>query len=160
MAWASAVDVYALTGATVTDAQVDQATSVIELTSGGRMARLDPAYLSERNLDWLRRAVAYQAAWIASQPDYFTRMDVSSMTQDGIAAAFRPDGLILSPLARRCLKRLSWRGVRTMTPSINRTPDRAGSRFSSAPDLPDVASGGYAYGVPDLDDDALPWSPM
>jgi hypothetical protein len=161
MTWADAVDVKALTGAVVTDALIDQATAVIELTGGGRLAKLDPAYVSERNLDWLRRAVCYQAAFMADQPDYFARMDVSSLNQDGIQATLKGDSLILAPLARRCLKRLSWRGVRTITPSINRTTDRPGYRTSNAPDLPDVpSSGGFGGFGASLMDDELPWGPM
>jgi hypothetical protein len=154
--WATAVDVKALTGVTVSDTLIDQATAVIELTGGGRLARLDPAFVSERNFDWLRRAVCYQAAFMAGRPDYFEAADVSSLTQDGVSAQLKGDSLILAPLARRCLKRLSWRGVRTITPSINRTTDRPGYRTSNAPDLPDVAVG---YGV-GLADDELDWGPM
>lgn len=142
--WATAVDVKALTGATVSDALIDQATGVIELTSGGRLARLDPEHVSERNFDWLRRAVSYQAAWMDAHPDYFERMDVADLDQDGVVATFRPDSLVLAPLARRCLKRLSWRGVRTIRPGASSTA------------LPGAAIG-YGAGLPD---DALPWRPL
>lgn len=114
MAWASAEDVQNLTGKVVDDTVVQQATGIIEMTSGGRVASMTTVNVSARNLDWLRRAVAYQAAFMVEYPDYFSRQDVSAMTQDGASATFRADGLVLSPLARRCLKRLSWRGVRTM----------------------------------------------
>jgi hypothetical protein len=142
--WADAVDVKALTGATVSDSLIDQATGVIELTSGGRLARLDPAHVTGRDFDWLRRAVCYQAAWMASQPDYFERLDVADLDQDGVVATFKADGLVLAPLARRCLKRLSWRGVRTIRPGASTTL------------LPGAAIG-YGAGLPD---DDLPWRPM
>jgi hypothetical protein len=156
-AWATVDDVKRLTGKDLTGDAIDQATAVIELTGGGRLAKLDPAYVSERNFDWLRRAVCYQAAFMDAHPDYFERMDVASLSQDGVSASLKGDSLILAPLARRCLKRLSWRGVRTITPSINRTTDRAGYRTSNAPDLPDVASIGFGAS---LIDDELPWGPM
>jgi hypothetical protein len=73
--WATTQDVRDLTGVTVTDAQVMMATAVIETDGGARLVKLDDKYVSDRNLDWLRRAVAYQAAWMIAHPDYFTRMD-------------------------------------------------------------------------------------
>lgn len=155
--WATAQDVQSLTGKVVDDLVVLQAQAVIELTSGGRVASLDSTLLSTRNLDWLRRAVSYQAAWMVDQPDLFTRMDVSTMSQDGASATIRRDGLVLAPLARHCLKRLSWRGMRTIKPSINRTNDRAGYRFSDAPDLPGSVQSAYTSSA--YDDD-LPWEGM
>lgn len=114
MVWCTAADVQALTGKVVGDEDVAQATGIIELTSGARVASFTTTSISNRNLDWLRRAVAYQAAWMVEHPDYFSRDDVSTFTQDGTSAAYRPDGLVLAPNARRCLKRLSWRGMRTV----------------------------------------------
>ncbi len=116
MVWATAEDVQALTGKVVGDDVIQQATGVIELSQGGRLAALDSTTVSGRNLDWLRRAVAYQAAWMVDQPGSFERMDVTTSTQDGASATMKPDALVLAPLARRCLKRLTWRGMRTIQP--------------------------------------------
>lgn len=156
--WATTQDVRDLTGVTVTDAQVMMATAVIETDGGARLVKLDDKYVSDRNLDWLRRAVAYQAAWMIAHPDYFIRMDVANLSQDGVSATFRRDSMTLAPLAKRCLGRLSWRGTRTVTPSINRTVDRPGYRSSNAPDLPNIANV-PAYTSEDYDD-GLPWSAM
>jgi hypothetical protein len=156
--WATTQDVLDLTGVTVTDAQVAMATAVIEMDGGARLAKLDDKYVSDRNFDWLRRAVAYQAAWMVAHPDYFTRMDLVSLAQDGPSAVFRRDSMVLAPLAKRCLGRLSWRGIRTLTPSVNRTVDRPGYRTSNAPDLPNIANV-PAYTSEDYDD-GLPWEGM
>ena len=155
--WATTDDVAALTGRTVSESDVTIAIGVIELTNGGRMAALDPDWVSGRVQDWLRRAVAYQAAFMVAHPDYFERMDLKSLSQDGVSAVFKGDSITIAPLARRCLNKLPWRGTRTITPSINRTSDRAGYRDSNAPDLPDVAA--PAYTSEDFDD-ALPWQGM
>jgi hypothetical protein len=120
MAWATAEDVQQLTGKTVDDTLIDQATAVIEMTQGGRVSSLGTTTVSARNLYWLKLAVAYQAAWMDAQPDYFERMDVDTFTQDGASATLRPDGLRLAPLARTALKRLSWRGMRTIHASTGR----------------------------------------
>lgn len=156
--WATATDVAQLTGKVVQDSDVMMAQSVIEVTSGGRISAMDTTSLSARNLDWLRRAVAYQAAFMVEFPDYFTRMDMMEMSQDGASATARtPDTFVLAPLAVRCMKRFSWRGMRTIVPSINRTVDRAGYRNSNAPDLPDVQNAPYTSSIRD---DNLDWSPM
>lgn len=154
--WADEADVLRLTGRVVTADDVAQATAVIELTSGGRLAKLDAALVSERNFDWLKRAVAYQAAWMASRPDYFEAMDVSQMTQDGVSATIKADGLILAPLARRCLKRLSWRGVRTIRPTATIIGPH-GFPVGTATVLGYASPVGYGAGVPD---DELPWRSM
>lgn len=152
--WAAALDVQQLTGKVVGDDDVLQAQAVVELLGGALVTAAGASVLSTRNLDWLRRAVAYQAAFMVEYPDYFTRMDVSVFTQDGTSATIKADGLVLAPLARRCIKRLSWRGMRTLHPSINRTNDRAGYRFSDAPDLPTTETAAYTSSA--YDDD-LPW---
>jgi hypothetical protein len=155
--WATPDDVAALTGATVTDAQIADGDRRHRAHQRRPSAAMDPTWVSPRVLDWLRRAVAYQTAWILAHPDYFERMDLKSLSQDGVSAVFKGDSIILAPLARRCLNRLPWRGTRTITPSINRTADRAGYRDSNAPDLPDVAAPAYTS---DDFDDALPWQGM
>lgn len=131
MSWATTSDVQRLTGKVVQDTDVDQATGIIEIVSGADADLLDATNLSARNLKWLRYAVAYQCAFMVDHPDYFTRMDVTQMTQDGSSATLRADGLVLAPNARRCLKRLSWRGVRTVqaTGEFNRH-DRFGNLIS------------------------------
>lgn len=122
--WASVTDVADLTGATV--GSTAEAQAVIE-TLVGRTAD-SIIHISAKDLVWLKRAVAYQAAWMAGQPDLITRTEVSGSSQDGASAQYRPDAHILAPLARRALKRLSWRGnrsVRTGRMPISRPIDPA-----------------------------------
>lgn len=119
-AWAQASDVMTATGATVTDAQIVQAQAVIELRVGRTFATTlandgVTSKLRASALHWLSMAVAYQAAWMAAQPDLFTRSDIEGISQDGVVATFRgADGLTLAPLAKRALKRLKWRGPRSV----------------------------------------------
>jgi hypothetical protein len=109
--WASVSDVTEITGATVDAETLAQAQGVIELLVG-RTA--DATWIPARDLRWLRRAVAYQAAWMPSQPDLFTRTEVASSSQDGASQVYRPDSHLLAPLARRALKKLTWRGNRSV----------------------------------------------
>ena len=122
MSWATGADVAALTGTPADDEKLAQAQAqaLVELHVG-RTEALATAELSDRDLDWLRRGVAYQSAWIAGQPDLFTRLDVRQLAQDGMSTTFAPDGLVLAPLARQVLRRLSWMGG---TRSITVEPHR------------------------------------
>lgn len=109
MTWASGADVTTLTGVPADEVKLTQAQAMIELHVG-RTEELGTAEMTARDLDWLRRAVAFQAAWMAGQPDLFTRLEVQRLAQDGMSADFLSDSLTLAPMARRVLRNLSWRG--------------------------------------------------
>lgn len=112
--WATVPQVKALTRKTVTDEDIDVAEGILATLHG-----LIPGVarkVSGRDAYFLRLATAYQAAWVVANPDLFERLDVSSAGQDGQSATFKPDALVVAPLARRTLKRLSWRGVRNIGP--------------------------------------------
>lgn len=111
--WAETTDIASLVGVTVTEATRNLAAQSIEMHTGLIEAVARPA-VSGRDLYWLKLAVCYQAAWITAQPDYLERLAVSSASQDGQSAtAANPEWLTLAPLARKAIKRLSWRGTRT-----------------------------------------------
>ncbi|MBA5222226.1 hypothetical protein [Streptomyces griseoaurantiacus] len=114
--WASTADVEDITGVTVTEAQLRRAQSVIDMVSG-RTYEIHDLLVREnraRDLRWLQQAVAYQAAWMISQPDMFTRMNVTSVNQDTSQAQMGASALTLAPLARRALNRVSWMGTRSV----------------------------------------------
>lgn len=108
--WATIADVSNLTGSVVTDAQLSQANAVIELHSG-RVYSLAHANTGARDLEWMRRACAYQAAWMLSQPDMFSRMDITSV---GSGVGLKEKGLVLAPLAKQALNRVSWLKSRSL----------------------------------------------
>jgi hypothetical protein len=106
--WATAADVLSLTGATVTDAQLTQANGAIELHAG-RLYTDAAARTGTRDLEWMRRATAYQAVWMASQPDVFTRLDYTEVAKEtGAATKVTATAMTLAPLARKALARVSW----------------------------------------------------
>jgi hypothetical protein len=118
--WATIADVLALTGKVITAQTRTLAASAIE-DHTGLLEGVERTDISARDRAWLRKAVCYQAAWLLTQSDYLERNAVSAVAQDGHSAtAGNPDWLTLAPLARKCLKRLSWRGVRTVS-SAGRT---------------------------------------
>lgn len=112
MAWATEAEALALTGVTVSAAVLTQAQGVVELFSG--ITEDNTTELKTSSVRMLRAAVAYQAAWMVSQVDVTSRTDVSQLDQDGTSfTAAGPDALIVAPLARRALERLSWLRKRT-----------------------------------------------
>ena len=107
MTWATVDETLALTGVTVSTAVLTQAQGVIELFSG--ITEDNTTELAPSNTRTLRAAVAYQAAWMDGQIDVTTRTEVAQMGQDGASfTTAGPDALVLAPLARRALDRLSW----------------------------------------------------
>jgi hypothetical protein len=114
--WATLADVTAVTGKTVDAPTLALAISSIELVTG-LIAEVERVDMTRRDAYWLRQAVAFQAAWIADTPDYLERNAVASASADGQSATGEhADWLVIAPLARRALKRLSWRGTRTIRP--------------------------------------------
>lgn len=112
--WATIENVQTATGRVVTETTRNLAAQSIEMHTG-LIEGVERTDISGRDLYWLKLAVCYQAVWLLAQPDYLERNAVSSVSQDGQSAtAGNPDWLTLSPQARKCLKRLSWRGVRTV----------------------------------------------
>jgi hypothetical protein len=116
--WATIADVAMLTGKTVTDEQRTQAVATLELHVG-LIEAVEREDVSDRDRHWLKLATAYQAAWLAAQADAFERNDVAQASQDGESASFRPDAHTLAPLARKAIKRLSWRGARSIIPAAS-----------------------------------------
>lgn len=113
MAWATTSDVTTLTGATVTSGDVTLAQTVVE----AYVNRTEDAAASftARDVDTLKKAVAFQAAWLAGQPGYLTRMGATSVQQDGLSTTLtNPADMTLAPLAQRVIKNLSWMGTRTV----------------------------------------------
>lgn len=138
--WATPADVVTITGVTgvaVTDALVIQANAVIEMHAGRTYATAK-ATTGTRDAEWMKRAVAYQAAWMLSQPDMFTRLEMEAISATGRPVPIRESALTLAPLARRALKRVSWLKSRSvhvrsqwqdgMSP-ISSDPDSAGNDF-------------------------------
>ena len=115
-------EVETLTGSTVTEANITVASSIVEVHAG-RNQDVWP-HLKAADARTLKLAVAFQAAWLTAHPDALTRMDVDSMSQlDQSITPRAAESLTLAPLARRMLKRLSWRGIRSvpLTTDFQRT---------------------------------------
>ena len=106
-------EVLKLTGASVTENDVEAAATIIEVFAG-RDPEVWPK-LRERDQRHLKLAVIYQAGWMAAHPEALSMMDVDSFSQLDQSASPRDSAaLVLAPLAKRTLKRLSWKGIRSV----------------------------------------------
>jgi hypothetical protein len=105
------------TGVVVTPAQISSAQGVLGLIVGRDLGdegwRLRVPYTRDQR--HLQQAVAYQSAWLTAHPDAFTASDVAASSVDGAQQTFRDTGVVLAPLAAMALRRLSWKGSRTVT---------------------------------------------
>lgn len=111
--WATADDVLSLTNAAVTHRDIGVAQGVISTFTG-----IDDddmmAMITGRDARYLQRAVCYQAAWMVAQIDALSRTDVATLDQDGVNfQTSHRDALVLAPMAKRCIDRLSWMRTRT-----------------------------------------------
>lgn len=120
--WATPSDVAAITGQAVSDEQLVTAQMIIDLVSN-RTPDVSGSVL-KRDITWLKRAVAYQASWMVSQTDIFTRSSMANVSQDGVSGTYTSKAAIyLAPLAIRALKNVSWlrsRSLRIQSPFIDR----------------------------------------
>lgn len=109
----STADVAAVTGITPASTTVEYAKTVIESVTNTDLSVTAAAYSTAAER-WLKRAVCYQAAWMHTQPDLFSRTDVASLQQDGVSFQTRDDmSMVLAPLARIALQRVRWVGTHT-----------------------------------------------
>lgn len=134
--WAQADDVLTLTGETVTDAQVLRAQAIIDMFTARTYDALPR--IGTRDLYWLKLAVAYQAAWMLSQPDLYSRLDFATISAGSRPVQLKEDTLRIAPFASRALKRVSWlrsRALHVRSPftdgltPISSDPDSAGNDF-------------------------------
>lgn len=139
-AWCSTEEVIAITGVTVTDVQLSQAQSSIEVFCNRIFT--DAPRIRTRDLYWLGRAVAYQAAWEKNQYDLNARLDANQVQQDGIVASLNDRAMTLGPRAKGALQRCSWMRSRTI---------HVRSPLESA--------GPYGNALSDASDDHQSWAP-
>lgn len=113
-AWATVTDVLTITRTVVTNGVLLDAQEIIEIFCG-RSTSTPSTSMKARDRDTLKKAVAWQAAWLPSQPGYKTRHWIKEIVQDGTNIVYigssepaNPAMVSLAPLAARALKNLSW----------------------------------------------------
>jgi hypothetical protein len=106
-------DVQNLTGYTVTLDTIRQAQGIIESYVG----RAEIEVLDVNDIETMRRAVAYQSAYMKDHYDrVFEQVGVKQIAQsDGmITVDYEKGSPFIAPLAAFALRNLSWRGVRSV----------------------------------------------
>lgn len=111
--WCSLADVLAVTGTSVTTAQLAAASAVITVYANRNPTASEN--LTTRDRYWLQQACAWQARWQAQQPGYDQRSAVGSVGQDTVQVGYTAEWQVtLAPLAARAMKNLSWKGSRSV----------------------------------------------
>lgn len=140
--WATPAQIKTVTGYEPSAEERDRAVATLE-TMTGLIESVDRPDISDRDRHFLKLMLAYQAAFMADNPDLFSRADVTSASQDGESANFRnPDSHLLAPLARKAIRKLSWQARRLLIP---------GGGVPTVSPGRDINSESF--------DDSLPWSP-
>ena len=111
--WATVADVQSMTRITVDDATLLAAQAVIDLYSETPIESFNS--IRPRDRLRLKQALVFQAAWMTSAPDLFTRDEVSSAGHAATSFAYtEPQSVTLAPLAKRALALLSWKRSRSV----------------------------------------------
>jgi len=88
-------------------------TDIIDDIVGGQsLAGVD--VLTQRDQYWLKSATCWEAAWVTDNPDTFSSYDVATINQSGQSAQLSSDALLVAPMARRCLRWLTWTKTRSV----------------------------------------------
>lgn len=119
--WCTVEDVMTFANAQVSDQVLAQAGAQIDVASArpydifvagvpaGQVSKIGAA-----DMYWLKLACAYQAAWLASQPDVYTRSNVKQIGRGTGSLMLDETALILGPLAKQALKRVSFLKSRSL----------------------------------------------
>lgn len=106
-------------GYELTAKELVRAQGHIESVCGRMIEAIQSSDLSTEDAAILKKATVYQAVWVAANGDVEERTDVTQIRTAGLSgesAMLTTDGIVLAPLARRLLTRLSWvrsRSIRT-----------------------------------------------
>jgi hypothetical protein len=116
MAWVTPEEALGITpGVAVSQELIDAAQIIVEIFADTTEEASDNGLISSTNLRYLKYAVAYQAAWMTAHPDAFTGSDFESFQSDGLQATRGSENdNLLAPMAKRCIKRLSWKRNRSL----------------------------------------------
>lgn len=116
--WCTVAEAAAITNETLTTGDLVRANQILEIYVAVKpSAREAIAKKSWRNLELLKKAEAFQAAWLKSKPALLERSDVDQVIQDSLQfTKSDQDSHVLAPLAKAAIQRISFRGARTINP--------------------------------------------
>lgn len=116
--WCTVAEAAAITNETLTTGDLVLANQILEIFVGVTPASRDRIKKkSWRNLELLKKAEAFQAAWLKDKPAILDRSDVDQVIQDSLQwTKSDQDSHVLAPLAKAAIQRISFRGARTIMP--------------------------------------------
>lgn len=116
--WCTVAEAAAITNEALTIGDLQLANSILTIYVAVTPAARDKvASKSWRNLDLLKKAEAFQAAWMKNKPAILERSDVDQVIQDSLQwSKSDQDSHVLAPLAKAAIQRLSFRSGRTIQP--------------------------------------------
>jgi hypothetical protein len=119
--WSTPAEASGYTNMALTQGDLDNANAVIEIWVGVTTQLEDR--LRPRDLRLLKKAEAFQAAWMKYKPALLERSDTDNVIQDTLQYTKGDQDMhVLAPLAKAAIQRLSWRAARTLEPL---TPQQA-----------------------------------
>lgn len=122
--WCTLDEASELTNTPISQGSLNLANSIIEVWAGVTPVDHDKIFARrKRDILLLKKAEAFQAAWLEGKPAVLQRSDTDQVIQDGLQYSKGDrDMHVLAPLAKASLVQLSWRRDRTVSPL---TPDQA-----------------------------------
>lgn len=116
--WCTVAEAAAITNETLTTGDLALANSILEIYVGVTPEAFENIEKhSKRDIRLLKKAEAFQAAWLKNKPALLERSDVDQVIQDTMQwTKADGDSHVLAPLAKAAIQRLSWRGARTIVP--------------------------------------------
>lgn len=109
---ATADDVLDVTGYSADDADIKKAQAIVEVYAG----RPESLITNVTDLAWMKYAVCWQVAYMASDPNtVFEQANVSSLSQNDTMINFGDKTYAVAPLVVKAVGRLSWNRSRSIT---------------------------------------------
>jgi hypothetical protein len=119
--WTTVAEATAITNTTLTTGDLEAANAILEIWVGVTPSLSDQ--LKPRDLRLLKKAEAFQAAWMQSKPALLARSDTDRVIQDTLQYDKGDrDMHVIAPIAKAAIQRLSWRSNRSLDPL---TPSQA-----------------------------------
>lgn len=104
-------EVMTIAGVSVDNAELLRAQGIIETAAG----RPEEMITGVTDLLWLKKALAYQCAYMENDPtSVFEQPNLESATQGDNKMVFGDHDVWLAPLAERAIAQLSWRKSRSI----------------------------------------------
>lgn len=114
MTWATVEQVQAVTGETVSAADLAKASAMID-TKAGVTEDLPPEAITARDRKILERACCWQAPWVRDHPGLLTEYSAATQTSASGVTDRRESitAILYAPMTMLELRNLSWFGTRT-----------------------------------------------